>query len=528
MKSRLRLAALITATAVLTGCLTACTDEQTNAADGQAENNGGQQNRLESSAPRYADSLFSLNCDMEESFDPYKTGSAANLELAQLMYEGLFAVNDDFSFENVLCQDYSTADGKVYRLNIKSGITMHDGSELRPEDVALSIAAARTSDNYSTRLSIINAAYVIEGCVYIELSRPDYNLPLLLDIPIVRASENEAELPLGTGPYRFVDAGEYKYLKAFEGHREFADLPLERIYLKAYNGAELVNAFDAGFVDLVTSSKADIAYLEYSGNIEKRSRDTTVLYFLGVNSRCSFLSDSDRRVLFSSMIDRQILAENVIDALPTTIPLHPKAYFYSPDYDSFTIRSQDIEAAKIQYMVEDYDGDGLLEYMDREKNSVEEIELKLIVNKENPSKVDAARELSRMLGEQGIKINVTPLSWSSYIQALKNADYDLYYGEVMLTADFDLTQLLCYGGSANYGLYDPQLQSLIYDFNASGEEGKTDAAASLYGYIAEKLPVISLMFEMETVYTHRETVSGMKPTIHNIFNDIASWSICLE
>ena len=110
----------------------------------------------------------------------------------------------------------------------------------------------------------------------------------------------------------------------------------------------------------------------------------------------------------------------------------------------------------------------------------------------------------------------------------ENREYDVYLGEVMLTADFDLTQLLSYGGSANYGVYDSQLQSLIYDFNASAEEGKQDAAAKLYSYIAEHLPIISLMFEIETVYTHRETVSDMNPTVHNLFNDITAWSINAE
>lgn len=530
MKIKLRSLALILSLALFMGSVSACSFEPEDntpspPADSSAEVPGGD---TVSSGPKYADEIFSLNCDMEAGLNPYDTASSANMELVPLMYEGLFAVNNDFSFESVLCEEYSTNDGKVYRFDIRKGIKLHDGSELTPEDVAASIELARVSDNYATRLSIITAAYVLEDSVYMELSRPNYNLPLLLDVPVVKAGSGREAVPVGTGPYYYVNAGEYSYLKAFDGHRSRAELPTERFYLKEYSGGELITAFDSGLVDLVSTSKADINYLEYSGNTESRQKDTTILYFLGVNTNNKFLSDKNRRVLLSSMIDRQMLSEEIITAVPTTIPLHPSAYFYSEDYDSFAIKNRDIEAAKIEYLVEDYDADGMLEFMDLEAGTVDEISLKLVVNKENPTKVEAARAISESLAEQGIEVVVTELAWSSYLRALRDRSYDLYYGEVMLTADFDLTQLLTYGGSANYGVYDSRLQSLIYDFNSSGSDTKQDAAAQLYSYIAENLPVISLMFEIETIYTHRETVSGMNPAIHNIFSGIAGWSIDVE
>ncbi|MBR6522103.1 MAG: ABC transporter substrate-binding protein [Oscillospiraceae bacterium] len=441
------------------------------------------------------------------------------------MYESLFEVNADFSYVKALCDTFSTEDGKVYRFYVKKGVKFHDGSELTAADVAYSLELARVSDNYASRLSIITAAYVLEDIVFVELNRVNFNLPLLLDVPIVKNNSGKESVPVGTGPYVFNDAGEYIYLKAFSEHRDFQKLPAERIYLKEYEGGSLLTAFDSGLIDLVTTSKADINYLEYSGNTELRHKDTTVLYFLGINRRNAFLGDKNRRQLFSSFIDREMLAEDIITAVQTTIPLHPSAYFNSDEYDTFTISEQDIEDAKIQYLVEDYDRDGMLEYLDLEENSVEEITLRLLVNKENPAKVQMARALRSSLAEVGIAVELSELNWDGYLRALKNAEYDIFLGEVMLTADFDLTQLLSYGGSANYGVYDAQLQTLIYDFNASAEDGKQEEAAQLYSYIAEHLPIISLMFEIETIYTHREAVSGISPTVHNLFCNITDWSI---
>lgn len=529
MKIKLRSTAIILALLLIFGSFTACSPPQMGDLPPPEEE---EQNRPVQSVsdrrPNYADDIFALNCDIGAGLNPYYTDSSANMEIAPLMYEGLFSVNNDFSFSNVLCREFSTSDGKVYRFDIEEGIKLHDGSVLTPEDVAYSIELARVSDNYASRLSVITAAYVLESSVFVELSRVNYNFPLLLDIPIVKNGSGKESVPVGSGPYVYTDAGEYRYLKAFADHRDFARLPADRLYLKEYSGGELITAFDSGLVDLVTTSKADVNYLEYSGNTESRSKDTTIFYFLGINSGNEFLSDANRRVLFSSLIDRNMMAEDIIIAKPTTIPLHTDAYFWSENYDMFTIAEQDIEAAKIQYLVEDYDQDGMLEYLDLEESSVKEISLSLVVNKENPAKIKMARALRDSLTERGIAVTLSEFGWDRYIRALKNREYDVYLGEVMLTADFDLTQLLSYGGSANYGVYDAQLQSLIYDFNASDEEKKQDAAAKLYSYIAEHLPVISLMFEIETVYTHRETVSGMNPAIHNLFNDIAAWSIDVE
>ena len=525
----LRSLSLILTLALLVGAFTACSPEPTSDIGSRPSDDVDETVQGSAySGPVYADEIFSLNCDISAGLNPYKTTASSNMEIAPLMYEGLFSVNSDFSFDNDLCESYFTADGKVYQFEVRKGVKLHDGSDLTPEDVAYSIEQARVSDNYSSRLTVINAAYVLDGTVFVELNRPNFNLPLLLDLPVVKAGSGAEAVPVGTGPYSFVDAGEYCYLKAFGSHEDFGSLPTERIYLKEYSGGDLITAFDSGLVDLVSTSKADVNYLEYSGNTESRIKDTTVLYFLGVSSRNKFLADKGRRTLLSSMIDREMLAEEIINAWPVTIPLHPKAYFYSDDYDSFTIREQDIEAAKIEYMVEDYDADGMLEYMDIEESSVEEINLKLVVNKENPTKLEAAHAISERLGACGIDVSVTELTWSSYLRALRNGEYDLYYGEVMLTADFDLTQLLSYGGNANYGVYSPEVQSLIYDFNSSGEENKQDAAAALFGCIAENLPIISLMFEIETIHTHRETVSGISPAIHNIFNDITEWLINVE
>ena len=273
---------------------------------------GGAQSSVSEPIGAYADDVFSLNYDASATLNPFTGTSGTNLALAPLMYEGLFAVNSQFGYDNVLCQSISSSDGVSFRLEIKSGVKMHDGGELTAEDAAASINQARVSGKYSARLAIIAAAYTIDGSLYIELTRPNYSLPLLLDIPIVRAGTEKSDVPVGTGPYSCFNGGDYVCLRAFDGYRDRESAPLERIYLRQYEGDELISAFESGLIDLVSSSKADINYLEFGGNTEMRYADTTNLFFLGVNRSCAFLGDKSRRILLSSCIDRSGLAQSAI------------------------------------------------------------------------------------------------------------------------------------------------------------------------------------------------------------------------
>jgi peptide/nickel transport system substrate-binding protein len=475
----------------------------------------------------FADEIFSVNYNSEYNLNPYFTGSKTNAELIPLIYEGLFKVNKDFSYERVLCESYYTLDGLKYTFKIKPNIKMHDGEDLNILDVIYSINLARESERYSARLSSITAIYPENGAVCVELGQKNFSFPVCLDFPIVRDMTGYRDYPAGTGAYYFVKAENYTYLRAFDNYRDYSELPIARIYLKEYSADELVTAFDSGLVDLVSSSKSDMHYLEFSGNTESRYRDTTVLHFLGLNSDCKFFKAANHRWLLSTAIDRERLAAETINGVPVTIPLNPAAFFYSDKYDKCTSPYSELDEKKIEYLVEDYDRDGLLEYIDTD-NSVTEFSLRFIVNKENPAKLETAHKIYSALLDAGFDVSLLELEWSAFLDALRKGNYDLYYGEVMLSADFDLTCLFSYGGSANYGVYDPELQARISDFNSTFSADKGNKAEYLYSYIAETMPIISLMFEKDTVYTHRGIVSGMSPVVHNIYNDLSSWKINLS
>ena len=89
-------------------------------------------------------------------------------------------------------------------------------------------------------------------------------------------------------------------------------------------------------------------------------------------------------------------------------------------------------------------------------------ELTLLVNDDNSFKVSIARYLASSLSVFDLKFTVETLPWEDYLTALAAGNYDLYFAEVRLTADWDLTALIGTGGQLNYsGWSDPAMDEIL-------------------------------------------------------------------
>ena len=140
-----------------------------------------------------------------------------------------------------------------------------------------------------------------------------------------------------------------------------------------------------------------------------------------------------------------------------------------------------------------------------------DISLSLIVYADSTFKVSMANKIAADLTSIGIPVKVREMSWDNYQAALKGGKYDLYYGEVALPADFDLSALLKSGGALNYG----------------GISTGTYAAAcrTMLQTISDTAPIVPICFEKHCLYVHRGAVGGFAPTKYNIFRNITDWKI---
>lgn len=117
------------------------------------------------------------------------------------------------------------------------------------------------------------------------------------------------------------------------------------------------------------------------------------------------------------------------------------------------------------------------------------------------------------------------MPWGEYAAALEVGSFDLYLGEVRLTADWDASALLDTGGALNYGGFASEQLSGLNDALLLG--GNASAERYVKGF-AEETPFAPLLFKSKTVLTPSGLVDGMTPTASDPFYGFADWSFHLS
>lgn len=500
---RQRLLCLLSAVLLL---LSAC------GADGSA----GSGSQSDTSAPALSrqepvTTPFTLAAYPNYSFHPALAANRANLTLAPLLYEPLFQLDASFQAQPVLCQSYTASgDGLTWTFTLRSGVTFSDGTPLTGQTVADALNTARGAESrYASRLSGVTGVEASgENTVTITLSRPNGNLPLLLDIPIALGT---GDRPAGTGPYVFSQQGDSLSLTARSGWWQDKSLPCTEIPLRAVSRSDdLIFAFSSGDVSLVDVDLMGTNAMGYSGSYETWDYATTDLIYLGFNTQSGLCRSAGVRTALTRGIDRDAVAQTVYasHAVSTALPVHPA----SPLYDQTLAGVLSYAPEALVSQLED------LGVLGRE--------LVLLVNRENTAKLSAAQLIAGQLESAGMEITVNALDFEDYTAALAQGDFDLYLGEVVLTADFDLTALLSSGGALNYGRWqDAQGDSLLSSFVQASGEARTAAARALFEYLNQQAPIAPVCFKNGSVLTQWGRLSGLSSVRGNVFAGLENWTI---
>jgi peptide/nickel transport system substrate-binding protein len=479
-----------------------------------------------------ADSLFTVRYEAGFSFNPITGTSPDNMALAPLMYEGLFVLNDKMEAEPVLCDTYETSDGVNYTFKLKAGVAAGDGSTMTASDVKYSLNLAMQSGRFTGRLKIIDGITAVDALTLkITLKSANRKLPALLDVPIIKSNTGDQNYPPGSGPYTYMKTGAPR-LVIFPEHRDAGRLPVPVIYLKDCSDTELSVAFSSQDIDLFRDDPADTSDINILSDHEIRYYDTTILQFVGFNTRNSLLASAELRRAFGFLIDKHHIVSDVYSSHATASPLvlSPLYKYYSPSWennaaDPLTKVSEIFNALDLA----DDDSNGYLE-APNSNGGWTPFSLKFIVNGDNKYKVEAAQLITDSLKAAGIDVNLTPLTWDAYKAALESGSFDMYYGDVCLPSDYDLSELLAPGGALDYGhVGHSEYQSRIENFlAAAGEDAEKDAAKKLCAYIGDFAPIIPVLYRQLTVHTNKNVVSNMKPSQSNIFYGLTGWTITLR
>lgn len=477
-----------------------------------------------------APEVLQLAYQEEYGLNPFTTVSLNNRTILSLLYEPLFVVNDEFQAEPVLASKIEVSDdGLTSTITLRQGVKFHNGETMTADDVLYSYHMAEESNYYGNRFYHLESVTAQDPSTLVITTSTSYeNVALLLDFPIVRegtcgplesneSEESEEEtaidrsqyIPEGTGPFIYNDS--YVLTRFEDWWQGNFFLNYETASLTACStAADIRDHYEYGLVNLVCTDPSSAAYATFHNDYELWSAPTTVMQYIGFNHNNKVFGVDAVRACITYVIDRDsIVAEDLGGfGLSASLPASPLSPLYNAglaaDYSYDLNAFQNLlDSAEIQ----DYTGDGVLDvYV---KDFSRPLEGTMIVNAASNQRVATANRIAEALNAVGFRITVEPLEEQEYQTALKYQNFDLYYGEIRMSNNFDMGSFFRDYGSANYG---GSASATGVGLCADMLENSGNAY-DLHKWVMDKGWICPVLFKSYAVYTTRGAASGLNPAV---------------
>ena len=446
---------------------------------------------------------FSLAYYADRSLNPLNCTDFTNRTLFSLIYQNLFNVGQQNATEPILCKKWQVSpDNRTYYFYIEDNVTFSDGTFLTIDDVVATYKAATRSAFYGGRFTHVQEISATEdGGMVIRLDTAYENLPLLMDIPILKASEVEAERPLGTGPYSLTEGLSGAQLRRVRNWWCDKDILVtaENIPLvAAQNPAHVRDEFEFNDVGIVCADPCSGTYADYRCDYELWDCDSGVFIYLGFNIAFSdVFCDPEIRTAMTYAIDRERINQEYYNgfARPATLPADPQGPYYSHSL------AENYKFDQMKFI-------GLLSNMEPLEKP-----LKLLVNSDDSVRLKVARDIANTLTEMGLPTKTLEYKTATYREVYRAANFDMYLGQTRLSANMDLSPF--YGGNGNLS-HNGTAEQVTYSLclEALANHGNY---YNLHQKVMEDGRICPILFGGYTVYATRGLVTNLTPSRDNIF-----------
>ena len=454
-------------------------------------------------------SSFGLAYQKSYGVHPYNCESLNNRCILSFLYEPLFVVqNGTFEAVPVLAESYDVSDdGLTTTVHLRRGATFSDGSAFTAQDAAYSLSSSRGTVYYGSRLRHVTSIVAQDERTLVLTTDTAYEcLPLLLDIPMIKDGSKDEPVPPGTGPY--VMDGDTRLVRSANWWQsiapivDFDEIPLTLVETTA----EVRDNFEYENVNMVLTDPNSAAFAGFHNDYELWDEASPIMQYIGYNITSRVFSNYGLRSAITYAIDRDHIATDIMGgfAQAAVLPASPQAPFYDVKLAntygySLTKFQQQLENAS----VEDMDHDGTLDLYVPSLGYAVSVAGTMIVCSSSYQRVEAATEIVNTLNSLGFKLTLKTMELSEYRQALQSGNFDLYYGEIRLSNNFDLSPFFSPSGSMCYGGLDDSVMLNLCN-QALANNGNS---YNLYKRLCERGYLTPVLFKNLALYTTRGSIS---------------------
>lgn len=356
--------------------------------------------------------------------DPHTQTAFASLRLLELVYEPLVNLDADLNIVPSLAETWEFSDDAMtLTMNLRAGVTFHDGSDFTSADVKASferiLDEATGASARSNYISISSIDTPDDLTVVFNLSNPD--VPILAAMASVNASivseeavaaGDFASRAIGTGPFILEEWIPEEKTTLSANPNWWGDGPfVDGIEMRVIpDEASILAALRAGQIDFALLNDPLIATLLIDDpNIQLNRVPAIAYHVFQLNASRSPMDILEVRQAMSCAIDRQevldvaSLGEGQVTP-PLTIPA-----FRIPTDDLFCYQ-KDLDRARELLAQAGY-ADGFT--------------IKTIAaNAEPPTALAEAQSIQAQLAEIGITLEIEALELSVYVDRWLAADFD--------------------------------------------------------------------------------------------------------
>lgn len=463
---------------------------------------------------------FTLPIAINDSINPYTAKSKQNKQLGTLIYESLFVLGNDFQPKYQLASLINGSKTE-YIIVLRNGAKFSNGKAVTADDVVYSFYTAKDSPEYKGVFDNVESAGAVSGDVVFNLKKPDAYFANLLTFPVIpknskdkKSSSGRIDAPIGSGRYVYSYTAAEQTLVANEHYNGSAS-PLIKVI-------RLIDVPDnESFEYYIKTGRLSLCYTDFSNNDYTRlnGNSATVnlnnIVYLGINSKDENLSQKEVRRAVSFAINRQELCEKIF--YETSEPANG---LYNPHFKAINVSDDNFYLRQVDIAVEELNeigynsslGDGIMRKEDTE------LAIRLLVNEDNSSRIQAAEQIANNLREVGFKVTVEKESFETYSHRIETLDYDLYIGEIKLNNNMDLSPLLNNEALTAYGVTDDATEK--YNQFSEGKLSDED----FKNYIEDEMPVIPLLYRKGVLSYSKWLGNELSPAISDIFYGIEAWS----
>ena len=279
-----------------------------------------------------------------------------------------------------------------------------------------------------------------------------------------------------------------------------AEVPLtaKRISLMVgQNPTQIRDEFEFGDLGVSTADPGSASYAAYRCDYELWDAETGIFLYLGCNIKSKVFSQNQVRVALSYAIDRTALLSDCYNGFgkAAILPASPD----SPFYDGNLARQVGYDPEVFRQALTE--------------SSLTGKTVRLLVNKDDSVRLQAARKVAQMLTDCGLNVELLEHEYTDYRAVLRDGTFDLYLGQTKLSPNMDLSAFFEEGGSLSWG---GMANAACLDMCEEALENSGNYY-NLHQMVLRNGQLIPVLFRTYAVYADRGLAADMEPSRDNVF-----------